>query len=90
MNIAETSGLNAIAGGLAAAYIVPAVLLQGMIWPEYWGVNLPQNYFLFDGNKQAFMKFLESYVAAWALSWRSRQSCFRWRSETAAHCLGRR
>jgi hypothetical protein len=53
-----------LAGGLASAYIVPAVLLQGMIWPEYWGVNLPRNYFLFAGNDQPFMRFLDGYVLA--------------------------
>ncbi len=51
-----------LAGGLAAAYIVPAIMLQAMIRAEYWGVNLPRNYFLFDGNPQPFMKFLDAYV----------------------------
>ncbi len=53
-----------LAGGLAAAYLLPALFLQGMIRPEYWGVNLPRDYFLLDGNTQPFMRFLDTYVVA--------------------------
>ncbi len=53
-----------LAAGLAAAYLLPAVTLQHMIRPEYWGMNLPQDYFLLAGNGQPFMNFLDSYAVA--------------------------
>lgn len=48
-----------LAAGLAAAYVVPALLLQGMMQPDFWGSYRPESFFLFGGNDRAFNKFLE-------------------------------
>ena len=60
--LARAAFAAVLAGGLAAAYVGPALLLQGMIRPERWSINLPENYFLLDGNTQPFMRFLDAYV----------------------------
>jgi hypothetical protein len=48
-----------LAVGLAVAYVVPALLLQGMMQPDFWGNYRPEKFFLFGGNDRAFNKFLE-------------------------------
>jgi len=48
-----------LAGGLAAAYLVPALLLQDMVQPDIWSSYRPVQFFLFGDNDRGFNKFLE-------------------------------
>ena len=48
-----------LAAGLGAAYVVPALLLQGMMRPDFWGVYRPERFFLFGGEDLGFNAFLE-------------------------------
>jgi hypothetical protein len=49
----------ALSGGLAAAYVMPALSLQGMIHSEIWSAFRPSDNFLFANHTNAFVTKME-------------------------------
>jgi hypothetical protein len=67
--LARSAVAAALSSGLAAAYIVPAVVLQDMIHAEYWGLYTPERNFLFSSDKAGPVRaFLEMVLIGAALT----------------------